>query len=171
MSANVTGRGATRTGGIGRVAHLPLFVLLFLIAGPVFVHASEHAKTSIAFPDDPFAVPSATAQWVVNELLSYGTVRRRQLGIVATGAQIPHRLMRELDLLGDQAVEVAGLAPDGPAANAGILPGDWIVGLQGRIVSTVDDIHRLLTELPSDEPLTLTVVRGARQQEVEIHPS
>jgi S1-C subfamily serine protease len=118
-----------------------------------------------------FAVPSATAQWVVNELLTHGTVRRRKLGIAATSVQIPRRLMRDLDLLSDQAVEVAGLAPDGPAANTGMLPGDWIVGLQGRIVATADDIHRLLSELPLDEPLTLTVVRGASRYEVEIRPS
>lgn len=118
-----------------------------------------------------FAVPSATAQWVVNELLTHGTVRRRQLGISATIVQIPRRLMRDLDLLGDHAVEVAGLAPDGPAANAGILPGDWIVGVQGRIVSTIDDIHRLLTELPLDEPLTIAVVREASQYEFEIRPN
>lgn len=101
----------------------------------------------------------------------HGKVRRRQLGIVATSVQIPRRIMRDLDLLGDQAVEVAGLAPEGPAAKAGILPGDRIVGLQGRIVATADDIHRLLAELPLDEPLTLAVVRGTHQYEVEIHPN
>jgi S1-C subfamily serine protease len=79
--------------------------------------------------------------------------------------------MRDLDLLSDQAVEVMELTPGGSAANAGIMPGDRIVGLQGRIVSTVDDIHRLLSELPSDKPLTLTVVRRDKQFEVEIHPS
>lgn len=117
-----------------------------------------------------FAVPSATAQWVVNELLTHGSVKRRQLGIMATTIAIPRRLIRELDLLSDQAVEVAGLDPDGAAANSGIIPGDWIVAVQGRLVTNGDDICRLLAEFPPDAPLTLSIVRDARQYEVEVVP-
>ncbi|MFT5523537.1 MAG: S1-C subfamily serine protease [Pirellulaceae bacterium] len=116
-----------------------------------------------------FAVPRATAQWVVNELLGHGEVRRRQLGVSATTVPIPRRLMRELDLFGDNAVEIVGLAPNGSADIAGIEVGDWIVSLQGRIVSNVDDIHRLLTEMPLDETLTLGVVRDGWLMDLEIH--
>lgn len=39
---------------------------------------------------------------------------------------------------------------------------------QGRIVSTIDDIHRLLTEFPSDKPLAVTVIRGERRYGIEV---
>ena len=39
-----------------------------------------------------FAVPSATARWVVGELISHGRVRRLALGISATVVPLPRRL-------------------------------------------------------------------------------
>ena len=53
-----------------------------------------------------FAVPGNTAQWVLNEILEHGQVRRRHLGIAAATVPLPASLARELDLLGDHAVEV-----------------------------------------------------------------
>ena len=66
-----------------------------------------------------FAVPAQTAQWVVGELVAHGRVARPQLGIQASTVSIPRALARELDLLGDQAVEVAHVEPRSPAARAG----------------------------------------------------
>ena len=115
-----------------------------------------------------FAVPSATAQWVINEVLVHGRVRRRQLGVIASTIAIPKRTIRELDLLGDHAVEVARLLPHAPAVESGLRVGDWIVAVQGRIVSSVDDIHRLVAELSQFDSLALTVIRGSRQFDIEI---
>lgn len=115
-----------------------------------------------------FAVPSSTAKWVVSEIVVHGRVRRRQLGITANVTQLPRRVVRELDLLADLGIEVVGLAPGGPAADAGILPGDLIVMLNGRIVTNVDDIHRLLSTLPLQDRLMLTIVRGGHKYEVPI---
>ena len=58
-----------------------------------------------------FAVPAATAQWVVAELIAHGRVRRLALGITATVALLPRRLVRDHDLLSDQAVEIIDVAP------------------------------------------------------------
>jgi S1-C subfamily serine protease len=44
-----------------------------------------------------FAVPSNTAQWVTTEILSYGRVRRRELGVTAQSVQIPRSQMRDAD--------------------------------------------------------------------------
>lgn len=115
-----------------------------------------------------FAVPSGTAQWVVSEILSHGRVRRRHLGIVATTVQVPKSLVRELDLLTDRAVEVLEVSSSSAAAQAGMQPGDLLVGLQGRVVSSVDDLHRLLTRFPRDESLTVTVIRGHSRVELEV---
>ena len=51
-------------------------------------------------------MPSNTVQAVVSELLQFGRVRRRQLGIVAGVCHIARTTIVELDLLSENAVEV-----------------------------------------------------------------
>ncbi len=115
-----------------------------------------------------FAVPAATARWVVGELITHGRVRRPYLGISVGVAPLNRRLARELDLLNDHAVEVNAADPNGPAARAGISAGDLIVAIDDRIVATVDDLHRALTRAPAGQVLTLTVVRDDRRIEVPV---
>jgi S1-C subfamily serine protease len=115
-----------------------------------------------------FAVPGNTARWVVSEVLAHGKVRRRQLGIVATVRNVPHRLVRELDLLSDQAVEVVEVVENSPADAADIRPGDLIVALNDRVVSSVDDLHRLLALFPIAAPLELTLVRNGGKRHIPI---
>ena len=107
-----------------------------------------------------FAIPSGTAEWVLQEILAHGRVRRRQLGIVAHVARLPRVLVRQLDLLADQGVEVREVVPHGMAVRAGILPDDVIVALAGRLVTSIDDLHRLLMTVPADQGFELTVIRG-----------
>jgi S1-C subfamily serine protease len=107
-----------------------------------------------------FAIPSRTAEWVLSEILTHGKVRRRQLGISAQVVRLPRALVRELDLLADQGVEVHELMRGGLAQEAGIEQGDIIVALAGRLVTSIDDIHRLLMTVPADQGFDLTVVRG-----------
>jgi S1-C subfamily serine protease len=117
-----------------------------------------------------FAVPATTAQWVVGELLAHGRVRRLSLGVTVTIAPIPRRLARELDLLSDQTVEVVEILPGGPAAAAGLVAGDWIVGAAGRVVEDTDDLHRILSGLKEERELALQIVRDQRLVEVNVTP-
>jgi S1-C subfamily serine protease len=116
-----------------------------------------------------FAVPSNTAQWVTTEILSYGRVRRRELGIAAESVQIPHSLMRDADLLSNRMVRVDEVAPRSPAAKADIRPDDLIFALNDRLVESVDDLHRLLSALPLTSPIELTLLRGQQQRTVAIN--
>jgi S1-C subfamily serine protease len=115
-----------------------------------------------------FAIPGNAAKWVVTEILGHGRVRRRQMGIAATTVPLPRLLVRELDLVTDHAVQVMQVSPGSPAEAGGIRPDDLIVAVQGRVVTTVDDVHRLLTQLPLDQPLTVTVIRDEQRVELEI---
>ncbi len=117
-----------------------------------------------------FAIPANTAKWVVGELISHGRVRRPYLGITATVIPIPRYRVRELDLLSDRAVEVVAIEPGGPASAGGILPGDLIVAVNERIVTSVDDLHRLLTDLQNQQALTLTIVRAAHKLDIDLRP-
>lgn len=117
-----------------------------------------------------FAVPGATAQWVVSEILKHGKVRRLALGIRAATLPLPKRLVLEHDLLSGQAVEVVGLESGGPAHQAGLREGDAIVGVNGRVVSGIDDIHRILAGLAPATPLQLTILRDERLLELTAEP-
>ncbi|QGJ70974.1 Periplasmic serine protease [Planctomycetales bacterium 10988] len=110
-----------------------------------------------------FAVPASTAARVVSELIAHGKVLRPRLGVVAEVIPFPPGLARSLDLLNDQAVRVVGIEQGSGVDRAGIQEGDLIVEANGRIVSSIDDLHRLLTLFPLGTWLQLTLVRGEQK--------
>jgi len=118
-----------------------------------------------------FAIPANTAKWVVGELMSQGRVRRPYLGITATVTPLPRHRVRELDLLSDRAVEVVALEPGGPGSVSGLLPGDLIVAVNDRVVTSVDDLHRLLTDFQNQPVLTLTLFRGTHRLDIDVQPA
>jgi S1-C subfamily serine protease len=117
-----------------------------------------------------FAIPADTARWVAGELITAGRVRRLQLGIRAGVAEIPRQLARELDLLTEQGVEVVEVDRQGLAAAAGIERGDVIVEVNGRIVTGLDDLHRLLAGLPAAKPFAVSVIRDSELKEFNLTP-
>lgn len=117
-----------------------------------------------------FSVPSNTAHWVVGELLAHGEVHRRWLGIAGTTVGLPRSLVRELDLLADEAIEVLNVDPNGPAARADLQVGDVIVAAAGRVTMTVDDLTRIVSIAPVGEALELSIVRNERLRELTIAP-
>ncbi len=117
-----------------------------------------------------FAIPGKTAQWVVSELLAHGRVRRRSLGIAAGVTHLPRRMVRQHDLLSDQAVEIAAVTPGGAAQHAGLRVGDAIVSVNGRVVEGIDDLHRMLSGQNAEARLQVTIVRGERLLEIEVQP-
>lgn len=113
-----------------------------------------------------FAVPGNTARWVIGEMIAHGRVRRAHLGITAAVVPLSRQTARELDLVNDRGVEVVGVQPGGPADAAGVREGDLLVAVNERVVTNVDDVHRLLSVYPSDRRVTLKLVRDARLLEV-----
>lgn len=109
-----------------------------------------------------FAVPSNTARWVANEILTHGQVRRRHLEILGSTVPLPQRLRIELDLLADSGVLIREVISGGAADRAGLQPDDIIVSINGRIVTGIDDIHRLLNTFPNDAELAVSFVRSGR---------
>jgi S1-C subfamily serine protease len=117
-----------------------------------------------------FAVPAATAQWVVSEILTHGRVRRPYLGLAVAAVRLSRALVRQLDLLAETAVQVVSTAAESPAAGAGVQAGDVIVALDGRLIATVDDLHRLLSRGPQGQRVRLGLVRENRLLEFDVQP-
>jgi S1-C subfamily serine protease len=117
-----------------------------------------------------FAVPASTAQWVLSQILQHGRVRRGYLGIAGRERTLDRRLVRALELPADRAVEVMSMDARGPAARAGVRAGDVIIALNGQPVRHVDDLHRLLGELPPGKPVDLTLLRGRHRHTIAVTP-
>src|SRR3984885_13417963 len=69
-----------------------------------------------------FAIPAATAQWVLTEILTQGRVRRAWLGVAARDRPLDLRLVRALGLSNRNAVEVMSREAQGPAAESELHP-------------------------------------------------
>jgi S1-C subfamily serine protease len=117
-----------------------------------------------------FAVPAATAQWVLTEILTQGRVRRAYLGISVRDRPLELRLVRALQVAVKRAVEVMGLDAHGPAAQADVHPGDLLVGVDGHPIDGIDALHRQLNRHAAGKALTLELIRRARRHEVRITP-
>jgi S1-C subfamily serine protease len=118
-----------------------------------------------------FTIPADTAKWVVSQILTHGRVRRGYLGIAGQTRPLDRKLVRFHHLAGGFAVEIVSVDRHGPAGQAGMLKGDLIVAVNGKAVTSVDDIHRFLVDLPFAQPVTLNIIRGQEQISMEVTPS
>ncbi len=117
-----------------------------------------------------FAIPIDTAKRVAIDLIRHGRVRRSYIGITAQNAAIPRSLARFLRLDPASGVRVVSLADNGPAAAAGMQPGDVICRIDDTPTAHIDDLHRVLTDRQIGRRVLLTVVRGGRMREVAVVP-
>lgn len=115
-----------------------------------------------------FAIGSNVASWVASRLMRDGRVRRSRLGIAGEDVAIDRRVVRALGLARPTAVMAREAT--GPAAAAGLQPGDRIVGFAGVPVGGVDDLHRLLTEERVGRPEPLAILRGVTPMTLVIVP-
>jgi S1-C subfamily serine protease len=113
-----------------------------------------------------FAIPSATARWVAGLLIKEGRVRRVYLGVSAQLRGLHPALVHAFGMEKNTAVEVVEVAPNSPASLAGLRPEDVIIAINGTMVNTVDDIHRLLNRAEPGQRLELSVLRGGQRLEL-----
>jgi S1-C subfamily serine protease len=104
----------------------------------------------------------------VSQILANGRVRRGYLGIVGRHRPLSRRLVRYLNLTRDSGVEVVSLDPDGPAGGSGVRPGDILLEMNGAALESVDDLHRLLSEVGENALALLDLLRGTERITVEV---
>jgi serine protease DegQ len=111
-----------------------------------------------------FAIPAATAARVADELLEHGRARHAYVGLQP--AALTAEIARELQV-DNGGVLVYALAPDGPAAQAGIRPGDVLTHVARKKITSVEELYAALRQHDPGERVAISYVRDGTQHTVQ----
>ena len=92
----------------------------------------------------------------------------RRLGVAVAPPRAARRMRRAVGLPEREGVLVREVEEDGPAARAGLAPGDLVVEAGDRPVDGVDAVYAAIDALGAGDELTLTVLRGAEERRVAV---
>ncbi len=115
-----------------------------------------------------FAIPVSTAKMVLDNIVRDGQVTRGWIGVE------PNNLTPELaETFGVKATEgaiVTGVLQGGPAAQAGLKPGDVIVSVAGQPVNSVSELLAGVAALRPGTPARFGLLRREARLEIDITP-
>jgi serine protease Do len=104
-----------------------------------------------------FAVPSANALPIINQLREFGETRRGWLGVRIQN--VDDATAEALALGGARGALIANVDEKGPAKPAGLEVGDVITKFDGRDVKESRDLPRIVASTPVGKTVDVTVVR------------
>ncbi|MCG6656451.1 Do family serine endopeptidase [Halomonas campisalis] len=113
-----------------------------------------------------FAIPTRLAHSILDALVTQGRVIRGWLGIEAQ--EMTPELAASFGLQAPRGVVIAGVVPDGPAARAGLRPGDVLLEVDGR---PIVDARVAMSDIAAIQPgatLPLTVVRSGGRLDIDL---
>lgn len=115
-----------------------------------------------------FAIPLGTIEPIVSQIMRFGSVSRGYLGIVFNPN--PGNLLRWRNEDGKSltGIVVTGLEDDGPSDNAGMLPNDIIVAIEGSPISTIESLSTLVSSGRPGDTVRVEVYRDGEPLELQV---
>ncbi|KAB2865167.1 MAG: Do family serine endopeptidase, partial [Bauldia sp.] len=113
-----------------------------------------------------FAIPSKTAVNVIDQLRQFGETRRGWLGVRIQ--DVTDEIAEGLAMDAPSGALVAGVTDNGPAAEAGIEPGDVILEFDGRKVAAMHELPRMVADEPIGKEVEVVVLRKGKQERIKV---
>ncbi len=108
-----------------------------------------------------FAIPSATAHPVIEQLIKHGQVRRGWLGVHIQA--VTEEIAETLGLKDAKGALVASVIKDGPAEKGNIKAGDVILTFDGREVPEMRKLPRIVAATDVDKTVDVVVWRNSEK--------
>ena len=115
-----------------------------------------------------FAIPVSTARLVLEGIVKEGVVRRGWIGVEP--ADLSPELMVTFGVKAKRGVLITGVLQNGPAAQAGIRPGDVIVEVAGKQIANVSELLSNVAALKPGTPAGFRVLRHDDAVELSVTP-
>jgi serine protease Do len=113
-----------------------------------------------------FAIPINMARSVMDQIMEHGKVIRGYLGIYIK--TLTPELAKQFSFNGNGGVLVNDVSSGSPGAKAGLKRGDIITALNGKPVTSADDLRLTISETSPDTVVHLTVSRNGQTIQVPV---
>jgi serine protease Do len=139
---------------------------LFNMAGEVIGINSQIFSRTGGFMGLSFAIPIDVARNVEEQLIRTGRVVRGRIGV--TIQDLNAQLAESFGLDRPRGALVSSVEKDGPAAHAGIQPGDVILAVGGHGIEHMGDLSGMIAAMKPGSAASLDVWRNGKAQAVEV---
>ena len=117
-----------------------------------------------------FAIAVNTAKFVAARLMRDGRIIRAHLGIAGMNVPIQRKVVRFHRLVAERGVMVSSVEAGSAAGKAGICPNDIVIAFGEHPVTSIDVLHKLLSDEHADVRTPVTILRGAEKLVIEVTP-
>jgi len=115
-----------------------------------------------------FAVPSNLVQHVVTDLRQFGQVRRGTIGGIVTIDKLTPQVAEEVGAPNTSGALVIRMMRGSEAYDAGVRPGDVIVGFNGVRIDDPSQLYRLVADAKIGSTASVRILRGGRTLEMKV---
>jgi serine protease DegQ len=115
-----------------------------------------------------FAIPVSTAKLVLEGIVKEGVVKRGWIGVEP--ADLSPELTETFGVKAKRGVLITGVLQNGPAAQAGIRPGDVITEVAGKQIGNVTELLSGVAALKPGTPAQFSVLRRDQAVELNVTP-
>jgi serine protease Do len=113
-----------------------------------------------------FAIPSALARPIIDQLKATGKVERGWIG--ARIQPVTDEIAEAVGLDKARGAMIAAIDPASPAAQAKLQAGDVILAYDGKPIDRSRQLPRMVADTPPETPVKLTVWRDGKEHEIEL---
>jgi Do/DeqQ family serine protease len=115
-----------------------------------------------------FAIPVSTAKMVLEGIVKDGQVTRGWIGVEPN--ELTPELAQTFGVAAQQGVIITGVLQNGPAAQAGIKPGDVVTGIEGVEIRNVAELLTQVAALKPGSGATFHVQRANGKTTLQVTP-
>jgi S1-C subfamily serine protease len=110
-------------------------------------------------------IPGSNIQRLVDHIATKGSIGRPYLGLMMQPVRLPEKFRKEAGT--DIGLLLIGTENGSPAEQAGLTVGDIVVGLNGKTLNSIEELHGFLSSQSIGTDLKITILRGGKIESVQ----